>query len=792
MKIFRHSLSFFVVLSCPLLMAQPQRPATVPDKAAPKVLPFGYSEVTLLDSPFLEARERTARVLLALDPDRLLHTFRLNADLPSSAAPLEGWEAPNIEVRGHTIGHYLTACALMYANTADERFKDRGAYIVGELQKVQKALADSATYPGYLSAFPEEFIDRVEHRKRVWAPYYTLHKIMAGLLDMYLYCGSNDALDMVSAMAEWVRFRMDRLTKEQQQAMLQTEFGGMNDILAQLYSVTADPDHLRLAGMFDHEVVFGPLSRGVDSLDGLHGNTQIPKMIGAMREHELTGEKRYFDIASFFWERVVNHRSYVIGGNTNDEHFTPVGQMAYNLGAATTETCNSYNMLKLTRALFCHAPEARYMEFFERVLYNHILASQDPATGMYCYYISLKPGAYKTYSTPHSSFWCCVGTGMENPERFVEAIYMHDEHSLLVNLFVPSEVRWRDKGVVLRQETQFPRTDGIRLVMAAAPSGTFSLRVRVPAWATSGAMVTVNGARWEESLRPGSYLSIVRGWTSGDVVELVYPMTVSVEPMPDDPAVVAFLKGPIVLAGDLGAEGIGRTTEYGPEAPAFPSLTPAELPVLVAPGATDVRTLLYADRRAEAFVADRDADHPASMDLLPFHEIHHRRYTVYWRIMDGKAFAAYTGTLRKRSEKWAGIEKHTIDRVDVHVRSDEIGHGLEGTGSRDHWYDNRKGREAAAGRFSYVLAVDPEVPMTIVCTYRGSEGPDRRFEVSVDGKAIASEDLTGSPPEFTRKEYPVPYDLTRGKKEVTVGFFCQPNAFAGPVFDVRTVRRHSD
>src|SRR5437867_7099274 len=363
---------------------------------------------------------------------------------------------------------------------------------------------------------------------------------MAGLLAMYLLCGNRQALDVVVKKADWVKFRVDRLSDQQQQAALDTEFGGMNEVLANLYAVTGDPEHLRVAKKFDHRAVFDPLARGEDSLNGLHANTQIPKAIGAAREYELTGEKRYHDIASFFWQRVAKHRSYVIGGHSDGEHFFPVENFSKYLGASTTETCNTYNMLKLTRHLFAWEPSAETMDFYERGLYNHILASQDPATGMMTYYVPLRPGAFKTFSTPEQSFWCCVGTGMENHAKYGDTIYLHDEQSLYVNLFVPSELDWKDKGLVVRQETRFPEEETMLLALKSRKPVRLAVRIRYPSW-SSGMTVADNGHTDTIRATPGSYVTVEREWKNGDTVAVRLPMRLRVESMPDDPKVMALL-----------------------------------------------------------------------------------------------------------------------------------------------------------------------------------------------------------------------------------------------------------
>jgi DUF1680 family protein len=330
---------------------------------------FPRADVRLLDGPFLEAQRRDVSYLLRLDPDRLLHTFRLNADLPTAAKPLGGWEAPEVDLRGHTLGHYLTACALMYEATGDERLKQRALAITVELRKVQQALEEKGSSPGYLSAFPESFFDRLEKRQNVWAPYYTIHKILAGVLDVHRVTGDAAALDIARAIAGWVGLRASRLSDEQWQAMLDSEFGGMHEALTELYRRTKDPEHLRLARLFDHHSVFDPLARGEDPLDGLHANTQIPKAIGAALDCELTGEPRYCEVAKTFWERVALHRSYVIGGHSEYEHFFPLAHFSRHIGIKTAETCNTYNMLKLTRLLFELDAEPSRIDFYERALF---------------------------------------------------------------------------------------------------------------------------------------------------------------------------------------------------------------------------------------------------------------------------------------------------------------------------------------------------------------------------------------------------------------------------------------
>jgi DUF1680 family protein len=747
---------------------------------------FAPQDVRLLDGPFREAMLRDQQFLLSLDLDRLLHTFRLNAGLPSSAAPLGGWEGPDVELRGHSLGHFLTASALMHAATGDARFKARADSAVGELAKVQDSLATRAN-AGYLSAFPEEFFDRLEKRQPVWAPYYTLHKIMAGLLDVHELCGNPQALDVLVKMAGWVKLRMDRLSEEQRQAALETEFGGMNEVLANLYAVTGNPEHLRLARYFDHRAVFDPLARGEDRLDGLHANTQIPKAIGAAREYEMSGDTRYRDIASFFWERVAQHRSYVTGGHSDNESFFPIARFSQHLGAASAETCNTYNMLKLTRHLFGWAPSAELMDFYERALLNHILASQDPATGMMIYYCPLKPGAFKTYSRPDASFWCCVGTGMENHAKYADTIYFHGEDSLYVNLFVPSELTWREKGLVVRQETRFPEEDTTRLTLQPDRPRRLAVKIRYPAWAQSGITLTVNGRNEKVSATPGSYVTLERQWKKGDVVQVRLPMSLRQEAMPDDAKTVALLYGPLVLAGDLGREGLSESVRYGPSAPPLRRVTPLEVPALVV---ADPQKLLASVRPMPGTpVAFRTegVGRPRDLSLIPFYKASDQRYTVYWNVYTPAEWDTHRAALAASDGRRQAIAGATLDLVNVDDPQSERDHGYRGEGTSEWSFEGRKVREARTGWFSYDLKVRPDEPMTLVFTYKGVEGRPRSFDVLVDGEKVATRTVEYHPTELLDAEYRIPESLTRGKERVTVTFQSHADEATASICEVRVV-----
>jgi DUF1680 family protein len=560
---------------------------------------FPLTAVSLLSGPFQANTARTHSYLLFIDADRLLHTFRLNYGLPSSATPCGGWESPTTELRGHSTGHVLTALAQAYASTGRAEFKSKGDYLVAELAKCQAR----ASSPGYLSAFPESFIDRVEARQQVWAPYYTLHKILAGLLDMHMLAGNAQALTVLTAFAGWVKRRNERLTLTQRQNMLDTEFGGMNEVLANLYQLTGNPDHLTAARYFDHAEIFDPLAANQDRLNGYHANTQIPKAIGAIREYHATGETRYRDIAVNFWNIVTRDHTYVIGGNSNGEYFKAPGRIASELSDSTAESCNSYNMLRLTHQLFRTNPQASYADFYEKALYNHILGAQNPSSphGFHSYYIPLRAGGIKTYSNDYDNFTCCHGTGMESNTKYADSIYFFNGNTLYVNLFIASELRWPGRGITVRQETTYPESSSTRLTFTG--SGQIDLRIRIPSW-TSSARIRLNGADQNVPVTPGTFATIGRTWASGDVLDVDLPMALNRDVAPDDATVQAVKYGPIVLSGAYGTTNLSS----------LPTLDPASIRTT----GTPLR-----------FTATAST---GSVNLLPFYAMHGQRYTVYWRI----------------------------------------------------------------------------------------------------------------------------------------------------------------
>jgi len=748
--------------------------------------PFPLQDVRLLDGPFKEAMDRNTRYLHDLDLDRLLHNFRLTAGLPSSAQPLGGWEEPKVELRGHFVGHYLTACALTYAASGDETLRKKADTLVAELARCQKALGRS----GYLSAYPEEFIDRVIQGKRVWAPWYTLHKIMAGLLDMAVYCGNSQALDVVKGMAAWTKLRIDKLDDEAMQRMLKVEPGGMTEVLANLYAVTGDATHLALARRFDHKAFLGPLASGRDELRGLHVNTQVPKVIGAAREYELTGEKRYRDIATYFWGQVVDHRSYATGGTSNYEAWrTEPDVLAAEVSNASHETCVTYNMLRLTRQLFTWNPEAKLADYYERALLNGILSTQDPATGMVMYYVPMESGWYKTFCTPDDSFWCCTGTGVENHAKYGENIYFHDNGALYVNLFIASELRWPEKKLVLRQDTGFPKEQGTTLTIVTPTDLELELRIRVPYWAFHGVSVTVNGETQETISIPGSYLSLARSWKNGDTIRIEMPLSLHLWRMPDDPHMAAILFGPVVLAGELPTEDLADNKIYGPyHADGKPSSAPDLVP-------SDENLDIWIKPVAGRPVVFQTvgAGRPDEVTLVPFYELFGKRYALYWNLYTEKEWAAVNAKRKARAAEEAArkrdIELRSVDQVAVGEADSEKEHNLQEEKSESGELRGARWRHAFdGGWFSYELRVLPDKPMVLIATYWGSD-TGRTFDVLVEGTKIATQTINVNfPGDFFDVEYKIPPSLTRGKTKATVRYQAPSGGLAGGLFRLVMVR----
>jgi len=600
---------------------------------------FDLAEVRLLDSPFKEASERNARYLLTLDPDRLLHNARKYAGLEPKGELYGGWESKGIA--GHTLGHFLTALSQQFVASGDQRFRERIDYIVAEMAEAQRAYGD-----GYVGALPPPELATLRGLKDgkvavenpfvfeggAWVPWYTQHKILAGLRDAWVLGGNAKAKDVALRLADWADDITASLSEEQMQTMLEVEHGGMSEVLIDLYARTGNERYREASRRFHHHAVLAPLRAGRDELPGKHANTQIPKITGAARSYEVLGEPADRALAEGFWQRVTGDHSWVIGGNSDDEHFFLPETAPSHVSPATAESCNTYNMLKLTEHLFTWQPRVEYADYYERALYNHTLASQEPERGMFAYFMSLEPGHFRTYSTPYDSFWCCVGSGMENHTKYGEAIYFHRGDELFVNLFIPSVLTWEAKGFVLEQRTDYPKSNQTELTVVSVGDKPVTLRVRSPQWAAGPLTFELNGKPLAVAARSGSYASIERAWKEADRLVVSVPMKPRTEPLRGSTDQVAFLYGPVVLAGDLGPVKRSESFPYAKDQGDNFEADIVEVPRLVATPATAAEILRRVPGGDLAFIAEGSSEGRENVTLRPFADLHYRHYNVYWTL----------------------------------------------------------------------------------------------------------------------------------------------------------------
>jgi DUF1680 family protein len=595
---------------------------------------FPLQDVRVDAGPFLDAQRRDAEYLLRIDPDRLLHGFRVNSYLRPKAPLYGGWESvePWIEIRchGHTLGHYLTAASCMYAATGDMRFAERVDYIVTELAECQARRGDGA-----LVAFPDgtaPLVDSLAGRPFAGVPWYTTHKILAGLRDAHAIRESRPAVGVLLKFCEWIRDRVEPVSDEALQRMLEREHGGMNEVLADVFVLTGDRRYLTLSLRFCHRALLDPLAAQKDSLDGLHSNTQIPKVVGFSRINEVHQSPELSGAADFFWKTVTGNRSYATGGHGDLEHFFPVEEFAQRLDSAKTmETCCTHNMLRLTRSLYARDPQSSYFDYFERALVNGILAAQDPETGMNTYFQSTRPGYVRLYHTPFDSFWCCTGTGMENHARYGESIYARSDDTLYVNLFIASTLSWNERGLTITQQTRFPDEPVTRLTISGDRARSLDLAIRQPAWCAA-MKIAVNGRAVKTARRPGTYAHVARRFKPGDVVEVQLPMTLEAVPLPKSPGHAALVYGPVVLAGRMGTQGLAPGAQLIVNERESGNMLDEKIDVPTWPGKFTelVAKTTRVPGDSLAFRAN-GFDGARTIDLIPWFRLTHERYNLYWR-----------------------------------------------------------------------------------------------------------------------------------------------------------------
>ncbi len=774
-------------LACQLSLAQSYVPVRndkrmqVAPLVRTKAYGFDLRDVSLREgSPFKNAMDNDAAYLLVIKPDRLLSRFRANAGLPTKGEIYGGWESEGLS--GHTLGHYLSACAMFYAGTGNLDFKNRVEYITNELARCQ-----AARKTGYVGAIPGEDtlwseVARGEIRSSgfdlngAWSPWYTVHKVMAGLVDAYLYCDNAKALNVVLGMADWTASVVGHLTDEQRLNMLNCEYGGMNDVLANIYAITGNRKYLNLSYIFHDEFVMGKLAQRIDPLPGKHSNTNVPKALGAARRYELTGAESDKTIATFFWETMVHNHSYVIGGNSNYEYCGDPKILSDRLSDNTCETCNTYNMLKLTRHLFCWNPAREYADFYERALYNHILASQNPDDGMMCYFMPLRMGARKTFSDQFNTFTCCVGSGMENHSKYAESIYYEAEDGgLYVNLFIPSELRWKRRGVTVTLQTGFPKSQKVSISLRVKKPVRFPLYLREPQWATRGIRISVNGKVIASKVGMSGYHAVLRSWHNADRIELDIPMNLSTESMPDNPDRIAFLYGPIVLAGQLGTT--MPDPVYG-------------TPVLVT-GNHDPGAWTEAQIGKPLTFAILGVAKPFDPILKPLYSTVDQYYSVYFDFFTLADWQARQQEYQTEKKREKDIAEATIDDFRIGEMQPERDHTLRaGEKSYVDMALGRAGREVRRDNyFDFVMKVDSASPNSLLLTYIGDD-KDRMFDIRVDGQVLATVGWGGGKTgKFYDVEYPLSDSLVAGKSRILVRIEANHGKTAGRIFGCRTIRR---
>jgi len=593
-----------------------------------KLEPFPLASVRLASGIFQQQEEVNARYLDSLTVDRLLHSFRITAGISSSVTPYKGWEDPTCELRGHfTGGHFLSAVALASAGSGNTVLKTRGEELVSGLGSCQKKIGT-----GYLGAYPTDIFEHLAQGKPAWAPFYTYHKIMAGLLDIYRHTGNTDALHIAEGMAQWAQEYFVGISAEQHQRILRTEYGGMNEVLVNLAAVTGKERYLDAAHAFEQPGFLDPLAGRRDELQGLHANTHIPKIIGAARMYEVTGDRRYREIAEYFLAEVLSARNYVIGNTSQDEHWkSPAGHLEGTLVWTNAECCVAYNLMKLERLVFGWTGDPRWMDAYERALFNCRLGTQN-AQGLKQYFFPLAAGYWRAYNSPEESFWCCTGTGAEEFAKFADTIYFRRGGDIYVNQFIASTLDWKDEGVFLEQVTQFPREQGTTLKIKSSRPALRTIHVRIPSWTTENARVVLNGRPLDAMADPGSYLAIRRIWADGDTIAISLPMELHQEPLSGDNSISAALYGPLLLAADLGPAPSEEPFRIIHSGDTVPKNLPAASPLPKVASAPDANTKQWIQVESPAELRFTAAGENAKCQLMPMYQIADQRYSVYWQM----------------------------------------------------------------------------------------------------------------------------------------------------------------
>lgn len=763
---------------------------------------FPIGDVTLLDGPLKQARDLNIQTLLQYDCDRLLAPYRKEAGLTPKAKTYPNWDG----LDGHVGGHYLTAMALNAA-TGDEECRRRMEYMIGELEECAEAY--NRNHPewgkGYVGGFPGSAKLWSAFKKGdfgiyfgSWAPFYNLHKMYAGLRDAWLYCGNEKAKSLFLGFCDWAIDLTAGLSDEQMEHMLGNEHGGMNEVLADAYAITKDEKYLECAKRFSHKRLFTPMSQRQDCLDNMHANTQVPKVIGFERISELSGNEIYHTASAYFWDVVTGRRSLAFGGNSRREHFPSNDACTDFINDIDgPESCNTNNMLKLTENLHRRNPEARFADYYELATFNHILSTQHPEHGGYVYFTPARPRHYRNYSAPNEAMWCCVGTGMENHGKYGQFIYSKKGDALYVNLFVASELNWKEKGVKLCQETSFPYSESSKITLTEG-KGKFTMLVRYPGWVKPGEFsVTVNGEQVPLISGPSSYVAIDRKWKKNDVIELTFPMHNSVKYLPNVPQYIALMHGPIMLGMKTGTEDmahlIADDSRFGQYA-SGKKLSTDQAPILINNDIESIANQLQPiPGKPLHFTLTTRMENPIHNELQPFFEIHDSRYMMYWLALSEDNYKGHLAQLAKAEQERQALEANTIDKVQPGEQQPETDHRMEtdqsftGNTNDCFWRDANDGHY-----FSYLMQTKGQENIALRLKYWGvGEWKSHEFDIFVDDVLVKSVNNTGKYriSEFKYEVYDIPAELLKGKTQVRVKFVAKPGKQIGEIYEVRLINK---
>jgi len=760
---------------------------------------FDLKDVKLHKSMFEEAMHTDLDYIMEMDPDRLLAPFLREAGLEPKAESYPNWE--NTGLDGHIGGHYLTALAQMYASAGSEEALERLNYMIAELKKAQDANGN-----GYVGGIPES--DRIwkeisEGKINAggfslnggWVPLYNIHKTYSGLRDAYLIAGNEDAKQMLIDLTDWMIDITANLSEAQIQEMLASEHGGLNETFADVYKMTGDQKYLDLAYAFTQKQVLDPLENEKDILNGMHANTQIPKVIGFQTIAALDQNKDYHNAATYFWENVVNNRTVSIGGNSVREHFHPADDFSSMVSSVQgPETCNTYNMLKLSEKLFLADAEERYMDFYEQGLYNHILSSQHPEGG-FVYFTPMRPGHYRVYSQPETSMWCCVGSGLENHGKYNEMIYAHSEDELYVNLFIASEVNWSAKNFNLIQETDFPNSEETSFKIETRKSQKLTINLRYPSWAGEGFNVEVNGKEVKFDNKPGSFISINRKWKDGDRISMNLPMNISSERLPDDSNYESLKYGPLVLAAKTGKEdlkGLFADTSRGGHIAEGKKIPLSETPMFLLDNLDNLASKVKVDSKKELRFSAKSVLYPSEfqdLEFEPFYKVHDSRYVIYLPVQTPESLEAIQQKRKEQEIAERELEEKTIDYVSPGEQQPESDHFIKtensnaGVNQDRHWRD-------ATGWFSYEFKATNNEAARIRLTYFGQDS-DRKFKILVNGELVAREHLKGeNGAEFFTKDYELPKKIVEQENDtLTIRFEAETGSRTAGIYGVRLMKK---